>query len=159
MAQASEEELGLNLQDYLNIFLKRKWVILSGFLVALLSVFIYTNMQVPIYRTSLLFKIESDVIPPSEIIFPQAAMYLKSKLPDYTRELVSRPVLEQAARELGWIRDEMSVPQRERIVSNISGHVSPRELKKGNMIRLYATFGDPERAANIANKIFDVFKT
>ena len=65
----------LNLRDYWNIFLKRRLVIIISFCAVFMTVFIYTNIQAPVYSAAVLIKIDPDQGIPSEIIFPSNFRY------------------------------------------------------------------------------------
>lgn len=98
---------------------------------------------------------------PSELIFPQAIRYWGEQdvpVSDYAKQLVSRPVIEKAAGELGWINDKTDKSKREQIISDISGKITAAEIERSSMIRLYAQFEDPLKATDITNKTADVFK-
>ena len=120
MAQLYE----LNLRDYWNIVLKRKWVIFIAFFSVFVTIFIYTNLQVPYYRAMVLIKIEPHAGIPSEIIFPSAAnrsrFLTADEIPDYVKQIVGRPILEAAARELGWITDKTPAAEKDDIINKIT---------------------------------------
>lgn len=143
------------------IFIKRKWEIIIAFSTIFLAIFFYTSLQTPMYRTSALIKVEPLRSMPSELIFPQAMRYWGEQdvpVSDYAKQLVSRPVIEKAAEELGWINDKTDKSKREQIISDISGKITAAEIERSSMIRLYAQFEDPQKATDIANKTADVFK-
>jgi len=150
----------LNLRDYWNIFLKRRRLVIAAFLAVFLSIFIYTAAQTPLYKASVLVKVDPYLTLPSDVIFPSPREYWMPELEmsDYTKQLVSRPIIEQAAKELGWIKDDMSDKERDYIVSAINDDVSADAVEQTHLIRLYATSRDPYKAAEIANKITEVFK-
>ena len=157
MAQTYE----FNLQDYWNIFLKRRTVILVSFLSVFLSIFIYTNFQTPIYRATVLIKIDPYLGIPSEIVFPNAARSYasqKDNLSDYTKQITSRPILEAAAKDLGMIKDDMNYRAKNLILANMSSTITADELEKTNMVRLSVQSNDPDTAANLANRIATEFK-
>jgi capsular exopolysaccharide synthesis family protein len=152
----------LNLRDYWNIFLKRKFMIIISFLVIFFSIFFYTNLQTPIYSASVLIKIDQSLNIP-EIIFPSNMRYrvggeAEVNLADYTRQIVSRPVLEAAVRNLGLIKDGISDKEKNEIISAVSAEVEATEIEKTNMIRLRVGSKDPQAAADLANKIAEAFK-
>ena len=154
----------LNLRDYWNIFLKRKLVFFLSFFVIFLSIFLYTYLQIPIFRASVLLNIDMFLGMPSDLVFSSiTSSYWKSleDLADYEKQLISRPVLEKAAKELGWITDNHTKKQKNMIVSEINSKVMAMGMpggKSSRLIRLSVTDSDPERASELANKIFDVFK-
>lgn len=156
-----EQLYELNLRDLWSIFLKRKWEIIIAFSTVFSAIFIYTSLQVPIYRTSVLIKVEPLRLMPSELVFPAAVRYWGEQdvpVSDYAKQLVSRPIMEEAAKELEWINDDTSKEEKEKIITDISNRVSSTEIEKSSMIRLYAQFEDPQKATDIANKVAEVFK-
>jgi len=156
MAQVYE----VNLQDYWNIFLKRRTLVLISFLSVFLTIFVYTKLQTPIYRASVLIKIDPYLGIPSEIVFPSNRMYYmpENNLSDYTKQIMGRSVLEAAARGVGMIKDGMAEKEKNEILSKIGTMVSCDELEKTNMIRLSVNSGDSDLAANLANNIAYEFK-
>jgi Mrp family chromosome partitioning ATPase/uncharacterized protein involved in exopolysaccharide biosynthesis len=152
----------LNIRDYWNIFLKRKLLIIVSFLIVFSSIFVYTNLQIPVYSASVLIKIDQSLNIP-EIIFPSNMRYRVSgesdlNLADYTRQIVSRPVLETAARNLGLIKEGITDAEKNEVISLISAQVEATEIEKTNMIRLQVSSQDPQAAADLANKIAEAFK-
>ncbi|MBL7071607.1 MAG: polysaccharide biosynthesis tyrosine autokinase [Candidatus Omnitrophica bacterium] len=83
---------------------------------------------------------------------------MKTELSDYVRRVTSRPILEEVAAELGWIKEEMNAEKRDSITTWIMDNVEAVELKKGKMIRLYYKSKDPQEAAHVVNTIFEIFK-
>jgi len=151
----------LNLRDYWNIFLKRRLIMIISFFGIFLSVFFYTALQSSVYSASVLIKIDPALGMPSEIVFPSNYRYIpenENNLSDYTRQIVSSPVIEQAAKELGLITDNMSENDKNSVVNNISNDVEALEIEKTNMIRLQVRSQNPEMAANLANRIAIIFK-
>jgi len=152
----------LNIRDYWNIFLKRKFLIIISFLAVFLSIFVYTNIQTPIYSASVLIKIDQSLNIP-EIVFPSNMRYRyggesEVNLADYTRQIISRPVLEMAAKNLGLIKDDIPDREKNEVISAISAEVGATEVEKTNMIRLQVSSKDPQAAADLANKIAEAFK-
>jgi tyrosine-protein kinase Etk/Wzc len=155
----------LNLRDYWNIFLKRKGIVFIAFLAVFLSIFIYTSFQTPIYEASVLIKIDPYLGAPTEMIFPGGGERYwgppSGELSDYSKQIASRPILETAAEELGWLTDDLNKKEKNQIISGINSQISVTELwakEKTNMIRLNVQGPDPQRATDLANKISQVFK-
>jgi tyrosine-protein kinase Etk/Wzc len=159
MDQQGTQEFEFNLQDYLQILFNRKWVIIFCFLSVVLSIFVYTNMQTPIYRAKLLFRIETQIVLPSEVVFPSPELFTKHELSDYVRRVSSRPILEKTAIELGWIKNDMNAKEKDWVVNKMTKNITAAGLRTGNMIRIYFSSKDAEEAALVVNTIFEVFKT
>lgn len=151
----------LNLRDYWNIFLKRKWLAITAFCVVFFSIFLYTNVQIPVYRASVLIKIDPSFNVPSDMLFPSQSYFwnsLRTTLSDCVKQIVSRPVLESAFEELGYINTQMPQKERNAVIGSLNDSVSAVEIEKTNMIRLDVTNRNPTKAAAIANRIAEVFK-
>ena len=155
-----EQAYELNLRDFWGILVKRKAEILISLAAIVTVVFIYTNMQTPIYQAQALIRIDSSV-QPSKIIFPGSGGYggrdLEYERSAYSKQIVSIPIIEKAAVELKLIKPESSQKDKDQVISDILSKVSAVEVQQAYMIRLYANFGDPQKAADIANKITEVF--
>jgi len=157
MAQLYE----FNLRDYWNIFLKRRKAVVLSFLSVFLTVFVYINLQTPMYRATVIIKIDPYLGVPSDIVFPAGLQYLSgagANLSDYAKQVVSGPVLEEAAKELGVIKDNMPDNEKNSIVGAIGGSALADEIPNTNLIRLRVQSEDPVKAAALANKIAVVFK-
>ncbi|MBN1872453.1 MAG: polysaccharide biosynthesis tyrosine autokinase [Candidatus Omnitrophica bacterium] len=154
----------LNLRDYWNIFLKRKLIFVMSFLVIFLSIFFYTSLQIPSYQADVLLKIDIYMGIPTDLVFStMTSRYWKSldELSDYTQQIVSRPVLQQAAIELGMVMPGMSKRENSRLISKINSRVSAARVttqKESNLIKLSVRGPDPQEAADLANKMFEIFK-
>lgn len=154
-----EQLYELNLRDYWSIFLKRKWEVLISFFVIFVSIVIYTTVQVPLYRATVILKVETSLFLPSDTIFPGRGAWQTTFEPyDYTKQIVSRPIVEKAARELGWIDDFTSDAKKEKVISEITNKVNAAHIENTSMIRITAQFDNPEKAMLIANKVSEVFK-
>ena len=148
----------LNLRDYWNIFLKRKLIFIMSFLVIFLSIFFYTSLQIPSYQADVLLKIDIYMGIPTDLVFStMTSRYWKSldELSDYTQQIVSRPVLESAAIELGAIMPGMSKREKNMMLSRINNRVSASRVsgqqKESNLIKLSVRGPDPQESADQAN--------
>ncbi|MCX5680006.1 MAG: polysaccharide biosynthesis tyrosine autokinase [Candidatus Omnitrophica bacterium] len=151
----------LNLRDYSNIFLKRKWVVITAFSTIFLSILLYTSVQRSVYRASVLIKIETYLSRPSEVIFPnnqQIYWNPEEELSGYVKQIVSGPILESALEELGYIKTDTPQKEKRALINSLTGNTSAVEIEKSSMIRLDVNDGDPARASAIANKVSEVFK-
>ena len=154
MAEAYE----LNLRDYCGIFIKRRRIILFTFLLVLLGTIAYTNFQKPVYKSSILVKIEPAV--GLNDLFPERYYYWRmSQLPDYERQIVGLPILEKALAESGLLGEYASAQDLKDAVNRISGSITTKIIKETNMISIELTSHDPREAAVILNKIIDVFRS
>jgi len=149
----------LNLRDYWNIAIRRKWIIVGSFSLVFFSIFIYTNLQKPLYKASVILRIEPTLLP-STIVFPSRNVVFPTgqKLDSYEKQITGRTVLEKTARELGWITDNMSLGKQNEVITDIREELNVNKLDRGSMLRLTVVSGNPNRAAILANKVATVFK-
>lgn len=152
----------LNLRDYWNIFLKRKTIIIVTFMAVCVNVVIFTSLQTPLYTASAVIKIDlsQDVSAAGAGIlsFFKIASSSTNTLADYKRQIISDPVLGEAARNLEIVKEGMSEDEINSIVSGISSNVEAVEIEKTNLLKLSARSKDPRRSANLVNEIIAVFK-
>ncbi|HUO76971.1 MAG TPA: GumC family protein, partial [Thermodesulfovibrionales bacterium] len=55
-----EQEREIHLRDYLRVILRRKWIVITFFLISVTTVILGTFMTKPMYRSSVTLKIEKD---------------------------------------------------------------------------------------------------
>ncbi|MCM8797668.1 MAG: AAA family ATPase [Candidatus Omnitrophica bacterium] len=156
MAQLHE----LNLRDYWNIFLKRRGIVVISFLSVFLVIGAYISAQMPMYMASLLLKVDPYLGLPSEIVFPNSfyGVWPETNLSDYAKQIVSIPVIEAAAKNLGIIKENTPQDQKNSIIANIADSVSATVLENSNIIKLNVQSNDPYQAASLANSIALEFK-
>ena len=156
MAQLYE----LNLRDYWNMFMKRRLILALSFLSVFSVIFVYTSMQTPIYTAEVLIKIDQTSGVPSEVVFPTNRMYWmkEENLTDYTKQITSSTVLEEALKELGLIKEGMADKKQQLNISEFSSGISALVVEKTSMIKLRVQSKDPQLAADLANKMAVVFK-
>ncbi|MFY9401837.1 MAG: polysaccharide biosynthesis tyrosine autokinase [Candidatus Omnitrophota bacterium] len=157
-----EQGYDLNLRDFWGILLKRKAEIFVSLIAIFAVVVIYTNIQTPVYQAQSLIRIDSST-QLSKIIFPGSGAYgfswrdLEYERSAYSKQIISIPIVEKAATELGLLNPKLTQKEKDQIIGEIQSNISAAEIQQTYMIRLYANFEDPQKAADIANKITDVF--
>lgn len=152
-----EELYELNLRDYGMIFLKRKWEILISFFVVFLSIFIYTEVQVPLFRATVLLRVEVQQTFPSDVVLGRS--YRVGDDPaDVSSQLVSRTILGEVLKELGWIDEITSDSKKEHLISEVSSWVSAARVESSNLVRFTVQCEDPKKAMLIANRVTELFK-
>ncbi len=157
-----EQGYDLNLRDFWGILVKRKAEILISLIAIFAVVVIYTNVQTPVYQAQSLIRIDSST-QLSKIIFPGSGAYgfsgrdLEFERSAYSKQIISIPIIEKAATELGLLNPKLNQKEKDQVISEIQSNISAAEVQQTYMIRLYANFEDPQKAADIANKITDVF--
>lgn len=147
----------LNLRDYWNIFLKRKWIIIFFFSIIAIVTVIYTNLQPFVYKAVAIVKIE-EVVGFSKV-FPQPYYWQPIQLDDYAQQIKSLPIIEEAVKASGLLDKNASQQEVDNLIGIISSSVSTRTIEKTNMIQIELVSEDPKKAATIINKIVEAFKS
>ena len=150
------EEQELTLSDYGRIIKKRKWFLVSFFLVILISTYIYTKLQTPLYRSVIEVRIDKS----EEEVHPLLGPLLA--LPELSTEMKiikSLNILKKAVQNTEVLSTDPEV--REQQITNLargyqrSIHIS--QVENTNILSIHTTSSDPNKAAMLANAVVDAF--
>lgn len=156
---ATPQVYELNLRDYWNIFLKRKWIMLLSFFAVVISTIIHTSMQPIRYRTSTIIKIEpilglSKMFAPKEFWMPPS-----EELSDYTKQVTSLPIIKKALRALALEAGEVPSEQElNSVIHGVARRIRAYKIEKTSMIEIEMTSEDREEIVRVLNKMVEVFK-
>ncbi|OGX41016.1 MAG: hypothetical protein A3C53_06630 [Omnitrophica WOR_2 bacterium RIFCSPHIGHO2_02_FULL_68_15] len=151
----------LNLRDYWRIFRKRRWVVLGVGLVVVGVVYGSARMEARLYDAKSTIRIL-----PRENLGQAFMGQLISgtdelEISSYARVAKSLSVLERVVRELPLVGPETPGPAARDIARDLQGRVSTRIVEAGHaltsLIEIKVTDTEPQRAADIGNKIAEVF--
>jgi len=167
-----QEESGLNIQRYLQILLKRKWLILSALAVVLGAVAVWTFTRVKIYRatTTVLVEREAPQVLGSEVrevVDTSMGNYWRNKeyMETQKQVITSKSLALVVARQLhlatnetfwgpgareSWSR-ERKKPSAEDAVRALMRIVTAVPVRDANILTISVEHPDPELAATIAN--------
>lgn len=146
----------LNIQDYLRILRKRKWVILVTIASTFIGVLTYNNLQTPVYNASVSIKIEvrqTAISALTETILGYGYDILATE----QEVLTGRPVVEEAARRLEFFGKNSSQDEIDFVVSGIQGGLQTATDQVSSIILLTVQSDQPKKARNIANKVAEVY--
>ncbi|OGX15734.1 MAG: hypothetical protein A2166_03140 [Omnitrophica WOR_2 bacterium RBG_13_41_10] len=146
----------LNLRDYWQIIQKRRWVMLFVFFLVVIPAVIYTNIQKPVYRAmaSVNWQVSRSFVQ----LFTETVMVRPGDpLMSQAKIITSQPTLEKAVIELGLAGKDATPQQISNIASSLKGAVSAEIIPNTNIIRIYVVHGNPQMAAQIANKVAEAY--
>jgi len=146
----------LNLRDYWQIIQKRRGVMLFVFFLVVISSVIYTNIQKPVYRAmaSVNWQVSRSFVQ----LFTETVMVRPGDpLMSQAKIITSQPTLEKAVIELGLAGKDATPQQISNIASSLKGAVSAEIIPNTNIIRIYVVHGNPQMAAQIANKVAEAY--
>ncbi|HDO25082.1 MAG TPA: hypothetical protein ENG95_00375, partial [Nitrospirae bacterium] len=146
----------LHLQDYMQTLLRRRWVVITFFVVIVVSVLIGSLKQTPIYESSATILIERrtpQVLSMQEVV-PMGLNDYHSYKEYYETQyqlIKSRTLLKKVADSLGLARDNHDVETGP--VERLMRSVDVIPVKKSQLVRISVEDPDPVLAAGIANTV------
>ena len=148
----------MNLYDYWRIIRRRKLVILGSIFIVMLSTYIYTRGQVPIYETKSRVRVQQHRTV-SSLLITELILYQPGDIMSSQAEVASSSsVIEKAARALGKVSDSTSIAELQDVVSNIQSKVKSERVRDTDIIEITATSNIPEEAMDIANAVANAYR-
>lgn len=146
----------LNIRDFLRIFRKRKFLIVTCFLAVTISTVVYLYMQVPVYETSTTVKIlerKSIAGLLTEWIVYSPADIMESQ----TKIVKGFPIVKKVALRLGLIDDSTLISDIHSVVANLQGKITTETIKRTNIIRITASASSAKEAMDLADTVAHVY--
>lgn len=146
----------LNIRDYWQIIQKRRWVFITVFLMIFIFSIIYTNIQKPIYRaTATVQWVERRTM--GSLLTELVVETTGDPLATQARIITSLPILENVVVELGLVKEDATQTEITQLALALRGSVSANTITDTSIIRINVNHKNPQMAANIANKIAEVY--
>jgi succinoglycan biosynthesis transport protein ExoP len=178
---AFQEESKAHLRDYLRVILRRKWIVITFFVIAVTTALLGTFMTTPIYRASLTMKIDKDN--PNVVNFKDVYEAGRSEDSYYqtqfkilkSRNLAKRVIrtmkLDQNPHFAGYVPPQnaqtykvgtgepsgMNEDINPSLVDRFVANLSVEPLQKSMLARISFDSADPVLAASVANEIGKIF--
>jgi len=142
----------LNFGDYWRIIRRRRIAIGISFLTVFLCNVIYTNMQVPVYQTSVKVKVAQRR--PAAGVFGDIFLGSAPEFMGSQEEVIKgRAVVEKAIKALGLI-DETTEPDRlEVLIKKAQESISTKRIEKTDVIEIFITSTNPRKAPDFAKAV------
>lgn len=135
----------MELKKYIAIVRHWLWLIVLGAVLTGIITYIYNSNQTPIYRASAQYQIEAAPGQGNNVYAD--TLYIQRILQTYIVNITTNPVMEAVISELGL----------ETTPNGLKRNVSVTSPQDTQIIVVSVTNPDPERAAEIANKIGEVY--
>ena len=158
MFQMDEEIVEIDLREYFNIIMRRKWMLLLLVLVFILASFIISLYLPRVYQTSILLMVKEDE-GMNNLFNEQLSISgigsQNNKVATYTEIINSRRILNLVIKELDLRNEETN----ELISTNsLSNKISISGGGQTNLMRLTVNYWNPKLAKEIANTLVEKFK-
>ncbi len=156
MNAARDTESGKAIRDYLLVLRKHQWVITAVFLITVLTVAVWTFLEVPIYSSTATVLIDPE--PPKVLNIQEVApMGVSGWDPNYyptQYELIkSKPVVDRAIEALGLKRRMPELADAREPHRVLQGALSVEPKRNTRLILIRYESRDPAIAAEVANAI------
>jgi non-specific protein-tyrosine kinase len=141
-----EEEVYIDLRQYLNLLWVWKWLILVSMLLAGATAFWFSQQITPVYESSVTMRINQ--APSSSHAMDNQPLVFSERLSQtYVELLQSRPILQTTIVNLGL----------DTTYQQLLGNITVTAIRDTQLIKLTVKHPDPQQAAAIANEIVAVF--
>ena len=147
------ENHDIQLPDYWRIIRKRKWNIFYTFCVIMLSTVVFTDMQTPIYETTLEIKVDKKSTEPS--LTSTGFDNLSTEIQEIKSLTVMGKVVERI--------DVLPLGAQDRDLARYSlarqyqNNISIEQIPETNIISISVKSTDPDKAVLLANAMVDVY--
>ena len=175
---AFQEEKAIHLRDYLRVILRRKWIVMTFFIIAVTTALLGTFLMTPIYRSSVTVKIDNDN--PNVVNFKDVYEVARSEDSYYqtqfkilkSRNLAKRVIrsmkLDQNAQFAGYVPPQnpqtgtagasnMDEDVRPSLVDRFLANLSVEPQPKSMLVKVSFDSPDPSLAASVANEVARIF--
>ncbi|GIX49607.1 MAG: chain-length determining protein [Candidatus Tectimicrobiota bacterium] len=120
------------IQDYLEIFWRRKWWLVVPLLLGTVIAVVYSYTLPPLYRSSTLILVEPQEVPPS-YVSSLVTSSVEERLATIRQQVMSRTNLEKIIREFGLYRE----PQAQPVSRGLMGRVRTKAKRLLQSLGLY----------------------
>lgn len=146
----------LNLRDYLRIFRKRRFAILSIFLLIISISVIYLYLQPPVYKSTVTVKIEERKTIAG--LLTEWIMYNPGDVMESQAKVITGfPIMRKVALRLNLIKEDTPLEKINEVISQLQSSVHAERIGTTNMIKISATRSNPKEAMDLANITAEVY--
>ena len=149
------DEEKVDIRAYIAIVLRRKWLVLTLFLVTFLSTFYFTLRKPPVYesKATIIINKLSSAIPGMELGYSNT-----NDITNHTMILKSRKLLEKVGENFTSADVEsVGVTKKSSIISKVSSAITIVPVKSSNIIEIRSKTNIGYSAALFANKVAEAY--
>jgi len=173
-----EQEREIHLRDYLRVILRRKWIVITFFLISVTTVILGTFMMKPMYRSAATLKIEKDspqvinikdayeVDKSSDAYYQTQYRILKSR--NLAKRVIRAMKLDQNPAFIGYVPTPKAATNKEAdtrsntdmdedfspaVVDRLLASLSVEPQEKSRIVKISFDSQSPELAASIPNAV------
>jgi tyrosine-protein kinase Etk/Wzc len=147
----------LNLRDYWRIIRKRRLIIITILIIAVLFSFGYTSMQPHIYQASATVRYTEQRLLATlltDLILYQVGDVMLSQ----AKLIKSWSVAEMAAKSLNWVTPEMDSEQANQVIASILSSIDAKVEAGTNLVIINIQHTEAQKCADIANAVAEAYR-
>jgi len=145
----------LDIKDYLQIALRRKWYFIVPFVLISIAAIAYAHYAPNVYRASTLILVEPQKVP-TTYVKPTVTENIESQLRTITEQIMSRSYLERIINEFDLYPEMRKRLPLESVIERMRKCIDVR-VKKGRVFSVSFEDQDPVIAMKVANRLASLF--
>ena len=145
-----------NINDYIEIFLRRKWYFVIPFVIVVLAATIYSFIAPEKYRATTVILVTPQKVP-VDYVRPTVTSRIEERLQSIGQEIMSRTRLEQIIAEFKLYQKEAKTLVMEEIVELMRLDITVQIRGKEGYFSISYIGKDPRTVTNVTNKLASLF--
>ena len=145
----------LDIKDYLQIALRRKWYFIVPFVLISIAAIAYAHYAPNVYRASTLILVEPQKVP-TTYVKPTVTENIEAQLRTITEQIMSRSYLERIINEFDLYPEMRKRLPLESVIERMRECIDVR-VKKGRVFSVSFEDQDPVIAMKVANRLASLF--
>jgi protein tyrosine kinase modulator len=149
-------EKSLDIHDYIEIFLRRKWYFFIPFVVILVAAVLYAFSLPKMYRATTLVLVTPQKVP-ENFVRPTVTSRIEDRLQSISQEIMSRTRLEMVIAEFKLYAEQGKSLSQEEIVEMMRKNIQVEIKGKEGFFTISYIGGDPKMVTMVTNKLASLF--
>ncbi len=149
-------EKSLDIHDYTEIFLRRKWYFVIPFAVIMIAAIIYALSLPKMYRATTLVLVTPQKVP-ENFVRPTVTSKIEDRLQSIGQEIMSRTRLEQVIAEFKLYADQANSLSQEEIIELMRKNIEVELKGKEGFFTISYIGRDPKIVTMVTNKLASLF--
>jgi polysaccharide chain length determinant protein (PEP-CTERM system associated) len=150
-------EKSLDIHDYIEVFLRRKWYFVIPFVVIVIAAVVYAFTLPKMYRATTLVLVTPQKVP-ENFVRPTVTSRIEDRLQSISQEIMSRTRLEMVIAEFKLYADQAKSLSQEEIVELMRKNIQVEiKGKEGGFFTISYIGGDPKLVTMVTNKLASLF--
>ena len=149
----------LQLEDYIEIIIRRKWFVIIPFIISIIGVIVALITMAPIYQSTTLILVEPQKVPEA-YVKATVTEEVQERLNTISQQVMSRTRLESVIKEFDLYHGKKDKMSSEEIVELMRKNIElsvKGDSKKSGSFTISFSDNNPETARNVTNRIASLF--